>query len=96
MDCFRKILGNVGTIVDLDKATLNSEQVEYARLKVRTTVKSKVRISKKMWINDEVYQVSVEEEASYVDREHLSGWYKEVALFDMKSPMETRVGDNLQ
>jgi len=34
----------VGSLVDVDEATLNWEKVEYARLKVRTAVASKVQV----------------------------------------------------
>ena len=44
VDCFRKILHKVGSLVDVDEATLNWEKVEYARLKVRTAEASKVQV----------------------------------------------------
>jgi len=62
VDCFQKILHIVGMLVDIDKATLNWEHVEFTRLKVRLAMASKVQIFQESWINDRVYQVSVEEE----------------------------------
>jgi len=72
VDCFRKVLGNTGTLVDVDEATLNWEQLEYARLKVCSEVASKVHVCQEMWINDSVYQVSVEEESSFVEPDSFS------------------------
>jgi len=35
VDCFRKVLHKVGTLVDVDETILNWERVEYSRLMVR-------------------------------------------------------------
>jgi len=95
VDCFRKVLGNTATLVDVDEATLNWEQLEYARLKVCSAVASKVHVCQEMWINDSVYQVSVEEESSFVEPDSFSRWYKEDVVSDSSSSMETKVEDNI-
>jgi len=59
-------------------------------------VSFKVQISEEMWINDEVYQISVEKENSYVDCETLRGWHKDDTLSDINSSIDTRVGDRIQ
>jgi len=95
VDCFRKVLDTVGTLVDVDEATLNWECVEFARLKVRLAVASKVQICEEIWINDRVYQIYVEEEYSFVEgRKH--NWFNEYAISDSSSAMESRVGDSFQ
>lgn len=97
VDCFRKILGNVGTLVDMDEAaTLNWECVEFARLKVRATIASKVQICEEVWINDRVYQITVEEESSFVECVKSRCWYKEDEISDTSSTLETRVSDSLK
>lgn len=39
----------------------------FAWLKLRLVVASMVQICEEMWINDKAYQISVEEEYSYVE-----------------------------
>jgi len=53
--------------VDMDEATLKWKSIEYALLKVRAAVASKVQICDEIWINDRVFQVSVEEESSFME-----------------------------
>jgi len=78
VDCFRKILGNVGTLVDMNEATtLNWECVEFACLKVKAAVASKVQICENVWINVRVYQITVEEESSSLECVKSKCWYKE-------------------
>jgi len=96
VDCFREILGNVGTIVELDDDTLNCDRVEYARFKVRVTVACKVQVCQDFWINDRVYQVSLEDASSLVECDKSSSWYKVDDCSDASSAMETRVGDSLK
>jgi len=96
VDCFKKILWTVGTLVDVDEATLNWEQVEYARLKVRLAMASKVQICEEIMINGTLYQISVEEEFTYEDSENLKCWFKEDTNSVMSLAMDTMVGDSLQ
>jgi len=94
VDCFQKVLGKVGTLIDVDETTLNWECVEFARLKVRLAVVSTVHICEEVWINDRVYQISVEEEYTYVDcKQHK--WLNEDVISESSSAMESRVGDSL-
>ena len=94
VDCFRKVLGKVGTLIDVDETTLNWECVEFARLKVRLAVASTVHICEEVWINDRVYQIYVEEEYTYVDcKQHK--WLNEDVISESSSVMESRVGDSL-
>jgi len=55
--------------VEIDEATLNWECVEFAKLKVRSAVAFKGQVFEEVWINDRVYQVSVEKESSFVEYE---------------------------
>jgi len=96
VDCFRKVLHKVGTLMEVDEATLNWERVEYARLKVRTTVASKVQICEEAWINKRVYQISVEEESSYLECGPSCRWYKEDDFSDVSSAAETKVANSIQ
>ena len=41
-DCFSKIVSTLGTLMEIDKATLKWEQLEFARLKVRFPIVFKV------------------------------------------------------
>ena len=94
VDCFRKVLGKVVTLIDVDEATLNCECVEFAQLKVRPAVASTVHIREEVWINDRAYQISVEEEYTYVDCKQYK-WLNEDSISESSSAMESRVGDSL-
>lgn len=69
--------------------------MEFARFKVRLAVASKVQVCEEIWINDRVYQISMEEEYSYVEcKEH--NWFNKDAISDSSFAMESRVDDSLQ
>jgi len=93
--CFREILSDVGTLVEVDEATLNWECVKYARLKVRLVVASMVKFFKEIQINDKVYQVLVEKEHSYEEFFKHSRWYNDGAVDNSHSSMDTRVGETI-
>jgi len=61
-DCFTKVIGEVATLVDIDKATKAWENLEYARLQVRLLKSSNARLANGMMINGLVYNVCIEEE----------------------------------
>jgi len=54
VDCFKQLLVDVGSLVKVDDTTLNWENIEYARLKVRLAVTSMVKFSRQIQINDNV------------------------------------------
>ena len=95
MGCFRELLSDVGTLVEVDEATLNWECVEFARLKVRLVVSSTVNFSKEIMINDKVYQVFVEEEHSYEDFLKHSRGYLDGAVDDSLSSLDSRVRETI-
>lgn len=61
--------------MEVDATTKASEYVEYARIKVRTTISFKVDISEDIMINDRLCQVSVVEENPVVDGDLHRGLY---------------------
>ncbi|ESW30479.1 hypothetical protein PHAVU_002G156300 [Phaseolus vulgaris] len=61
-DCFKHIAALLGTLVEIDEATLALEEMEYARFRIRVSVGCEAKITSYMNINDVLYQVSVEEE----------------------------------
>lgn len=61
-DCFSKVIGEVATLVDIDKATKAWENLEYARLQVRLLKSCCARLAKGMMINGHVYNICIEEE----------------------------------
>jgi len=91
MDCFSHIANNVGTLLEVDEATLEWERLEYARLKVRIQVSDKADLSKRMKINDMVYLVTFIEEVVEIERSFFRGWDATGASFESSSVMESRV-----
>ena len=63
-DCFKHIAALMGTLVEVDEATLDLEELEYARFKIRVSVGCEAKITSYMKINEVLYQVSVEEECT--------------------------------
>jgi len=66
-DCFKHIAALLGTLVEIDEATLALEEMEYARFRIRVSVGCEAKITSYMNINDVLYQVSVEEEYTVPD-----------------------------
>jgi len=61
-DCFKHITALLGTLIEVDEATLALEEMEYARFRIRVSVGCEAKITSYMKINNVLYQVSVEEE----------------------------------
>ncbi|XP_068475216.1 uncharacterized protein [Phaseolus vulgaris] len=61
-DCFSKVVGEMASLVSIDKATLLWENLEYARLQVRLLKNRNARLAKKMKINDQILSIFVKEE----------------------------------
>ncbi|ESW04590.1 hypothetical protein PHAVU_011G108300 [Phaseolus vulgaris] len=61
-DCFKHRAALLGTLVEIDEATLALEEMEYARFRIRVSVGCEAKTTSYMNINDVLYQVSVEEE----------------------------------
>jgi len=93
--CFREILSDVGTLVEVDEATSNWECIEYTRLKVRLVVASTVKFSKDFLFNDRVYKVSVEEEHSFKEVYKFSSWFNGGDVNDSHSSVDTKVGETI-
>jgi len=56
------VVGEVASLVDIDKATESLDNLEYARLQVRLLKSCSARLAKGMKINDHVYNICIEEE----------------------------------
>ena len=63
-ECFKHIAALLGTLVEVDEATMSLDELEYARFKVRVTVGCEAKITSYMRINEVLYQVSMEEECT--------------------------------
>nr|XP_007139935.1 hypothetical protein PHAVU_008G071100g [Phaseolus vulgaris]ESW11929.1 hypothetical protein PHAVU_008G071100g [Phaseolus vulgaris] len=66
-ECVQHIAALLGTLVEVDEATLYLDELEYARFKVRVSVGCEAKITSYMRINEVLYQVSVEEECTVPD-----------------------------
>ena len=66
-DCFKHITALLGTLVEIDEATLALEEMEYARFIIRVSVGCEAKITSYMKINEVLYQVSVVEECTIPD-----------------------------
>ncbi|KAL9276665.1 hypothetical protein ACSQ67_025775 [Phaseolus vulgaris] len=60
--CFERVAAHVGSPVDIDGATSEFEDLEFARLKVRTTVGRDIHPVVDMKINDILCRIVLEEE----------------------------------
>jgi len=61
-DCFAKVLGEMASLVSVGTSTLLWENLEYVRLQVRLKNRSNVRLAKRLRINDQLWNVLIEEE----------------------------------
>ena len=65
----------VGTRVEIDKDTLEMEELEYARVLIKLTVARKVRWTNCMKVNVTMCQIAIEEEPiNKVKRCHFGEW----------------------
>jgi len=64
MDGFAKVVGKEATLVSVDEATLSWENLEFARLQVRTPLSRSFRWVKSMRFNDLTCNIVMEEELS--------------------------------
>jgi len=66
----------MATLVSIDTSTLLWENLEYARLQVRVKNQSYIRLEKKLWINEQIWNILIEEEppACHEGR-HTQSWY---------------------
>ena len=86
-ECFKHIAALLGTLVEIDEATLALEELEYARFKIRVPVGCEAKITSYMKINEVLYQVSVEEECTVPDYKLCQCHWSEES-----EGMETEVG----
>jgi len=63
-ECFEKLGSLLGTLVEVDDATLTLKELEYARLNVRVPVGCEAKQTSYIRINETLYQVSMEEECT--------------------------------
>ncbi|ESW33659.1 hypothetical protein PHAVU_001G088300, partial [Phaseolus vulgaris] len=63
-DSFKHIAALMGTLIEVDKATMALEELEYARFKIRVSVGCEAKLTNYMRINENLYQISVEEECT--------------------------------
>ena len=90
-DCFSKVVGEMASLVSIDKSTLLWENLEYARLQVRLLKNHNARLAKSMWINDHFFSILVEEEIPCENRGPCKCSYECFASFDSISSSETYV-----
>jgi len=57
----------VGTLLVVDKATMEWERLEFARLKVRAPASDKAKVFESIMINDKVYHITLHEEMGEVE-----------------------------
>jgi len=70
VDCFGKNAALLGNLVEVDKATQELEELEYARFMIRVHVGCEVKLSSYFKINRILYQVFLVEECT-VSKHHL-------------------------
>jgi len=63
-ECFEKVIGLIGSLIKIDKDTVEEEQLEFARLCIRLPIESIVNVRGKIKINGIIYQISIREEMS--------------------------------
>jgi len=51
LECFQQATGIVGSLIQVDEATIEWEKLEFARLKVKIPVPNKTEVSKRIMIN---------------------------------------------
>ena len=95
-DCFRKVVNTVGNVVEVDEATLAWEQLEYARIKVRTTISIKVEMYVDIMINNTLCQLFVLEETPNSRCDYYRDWCRSDSASYSSSSMDTRVNESLQ
>jgi len=95
-DCFQKIVGIVGTLIEVDEATSIWERLEYACLKVRTPIADKVEMSQTITINDKLYCVTLNDEMGEVEHDPHRGWYSGETLSESSLSLVSRVEDSIQ
>jgi len=61
-DCFAKVVGETASLVSVDNSTLIWEYLEFARLQVRILKNCNARLKKDMRINNNIYNIFIEEE----------------------------------
>lgn len=65
-ECFEKIVGTIGTLISIDSATENWDELEYARLCIRMPIGAEPKLRKKMNLNGILCSISIEEESSFM------------------------------
>lgn len=61
-NCFSKVVAEVATLVDVDKAMSSWEYLEYTLLQVRLLKSCKAELSKGFPINGQIYNINIVEE----------------------------------
>jgi len=77
----------------MEEVIIAWERLEYAKLKVRTSISFKVDISEEIMINGRLCQVLMGEEIYEVGDEVHRGWYNGEACSNVSSSMDTIVSE---
>jgi len=64
IECFKHIAALLGTLVEVDEATMALDELEYARFKVGVSMGCEAKVTSYMRINEVLYQILVEEECT--------------------------------
>ncbi|ESW22039.1 hypothetical protein PHAVU_005G121500 [Phaseolus vulgaris] len=66
-ECFKHIVALLGTLVEVDEATMTLDELEYARFKVRVSVGCEAKITSYMRINEVLYQYQWRKNAQFLN-----------------------------
>lgn len=94
-DCFARVVGEVTTLISIDKAALLWENLEFAQLQVKLEINCYVMVAKKMRINDHTLSISVEEELPFFTAGQCKGYHHNYDSSDNISSSETFVEESI-
>ena len=80
------IVSMVGTLVEIDKDTLEMEELEFARVLIKLPVARDVRWTHCMKVNETMCQIAIEEEpVNKVEKSHFGDWKSNSDYGDLES-----------
>ena len=94
-DYFFQVVSEVASLVDIDKATEAWDNLEYARLQVRLLKSCSARLAKGMKINDQVYNICIEEEQPYLFGEKCKCTFNHYASSDSMTSSKSFVEESM-
>jgi len=94
-ECFEKVSAAIDTLISIDKATEEWDEIEYARLNVRLPIETIATKGFQMKINGKIYQISFEEESTLftIPKCSCESWEK---LEEDHSYSQSCIGDDPQ